>query len=115
MAVNKEVDVDLVRKNSTNLGPIPVEDAPPPPEVGPAPTTLIEVELIHGPVEAAPTLLQVPETEKDQRPSTSSLLDSVVEEEAEEQDGQGISTQKGPTRKTSKTTRKVIERPVGTG
>ena len=103
-----------VRKNSSILGPIPVENAPP--EVGPQPTTLIEVELIDGPVEEAATLTQVPATET-QRPSTSSLLDSVIEEGEEQNmvDGQGVSTQKGSRQKASKTTQKVIERPIGSG
>lgn len=103
-----------VRKNSSILGPIPVENAPP--EVGPQPTTLIEVELIDGPVEEAATVTQVPATET-QRPSTSSLLDSVIEEGEERDmvDGQGVSTQKGSRQKTSKATQKIIERPIGPG
>lgn len=91
-----------------------VEDVPP--EVGPPPTALIEVELIDVPVEAAPTLMQVPVTAKE-GVSSSSLLDSVMEE-AEEQDmvdGQGISTHRGSGKKASKTTKKVIERPIGPG
>lgn len=103
-----------VRKNSSVLDPLPVENAPP--EVGPQPTALIEVELIDGPVEEAATLMQVPATET-QRPSTSSLLDSVIEEGEEQDmvDGQGVSTQKGSGKKASKATRKVIERPIGPG
>ena len=115
MAVTVELgEGKSVRKNSSELGPIPVENAPP--EVGPQPTALIEVELIDGPVEEAATLMQVPATET-QKPSTSSLLDSVIEEGEEQDmvDGQGVSTKKGSRQKSSKATQKIIERPIGPG